>query len=83
MEQSHAGFNIRVAYAAEYPEAYTSEYPYLPIEKSTLNVFTVNFELRKLITNCDPNVDRMTPCLNKEYDKLFGSDFNNAVRKCF
>ena len=70
---------MRVSQEGEYPETFTSEKSYLPIQLSTLNAFTVNFELEQRITNCDSNISRMTTCLDKEYDTMFGSEFNNVV----
>ena len=45
-----------------------------------MNAYTVEFEMRSLITNCNSSITRMTPCLEKAYDKLFGSDYNDIVR---
>ena len=44
-----------------------------------MNAFTVEFEMRSLITNCNSSITRMTPCLEKAYDNLFGSDYNDMV----
>ena len=81
MQQSPAQYNMRISQEGEYPEEFTSEQPYLPIQPSTLNAFTVNFEIGELMTNCDPNFSRMTPCLDKKYDEMFGSGYNDVVRE--
>ena len=66
----------------EYPEYFNSEKPkQLDVEVSTSSAFTVNFELRKLLTNCNSSVTRMTPCLEEAYDNLFGSGYNDKVNK--
>ena len=44
-----------------------------------MSAFTVNFELQKLISKCNSSVTRMTPCLEKAYDNLFGSEYNQMV----
>ena len=44
-----------------------------------MNAYTVEFEMRSLISNCNSSITRMTPCLDKEYDNLFGSDYNDMV----
>ena len=53
---------------------------YQIIKTSTVNAFTVDFELRKLISNCDSSITRMTPCLEKAYAKVFGSGYNDLVK---
>ena len=64
----------------EYPEYFNSEKPkQLDVEVSTSSAFTVNFELRKLLTNCNSSVTRMTPCLEEAYDNLLGSGYNDRV----
>ena len=72
-------FMIRFAQENGYPETYTSIKPYEPIKPNTMNVFTVEFEMRSLISNCNSSITRMTPCLEKAYDNLFGSDYNGMV----
>ena len=72
-------FQIRFAQESEYPETYTSTKPYEIIKPSTMNAFTVEFEMRSLITNCNSSITRMTPCLEKAYDILFGSDYDGIV----
>ena len=74
---------MRISQEGEYPEEFTSEQPYLPIQPSIFNAFTINFEMGKLMTNCDPNISRMTPCLKRRYDEMFGSDYNDVVRKFY
>ena len=70
---------INLAAENEYPEHFNAEKEKRNIQTSTFIAFTVDFELRKLISNCNSSVTRMTPCLEKAYDNLFGSEYNNKV----
>ena len=65
----------------EYPEYFNSEKTKQIVETSTATAFTVNFELRNLLSNCNSSVTRMTPCLEEAYDNLFGSGYNDKVNK--
>ena len=65
----------------EYPEYFNSEKSKQIVETSTASAFTVDFELRKLISNCNSSVTRMTPCLEEAYDNQFGSGYNDRVNK--
>ena len=78
-ELDDSQFQIRFSQENEYPEIYSATKPYEPIKPSTMNAFTVEFDLRSLITNCNSSITRMTPCLEKAYNNLFGSDYNNLV----
>ena len=49
------------------------------IERSTVKAYSLDFELQKLISYCDSNIDSMTPCVLEAYGKMFGSDYNNVV----
>ena len=78
-ELDDSQFQIRFTQENEYPEIYSATKPYAPIKPSTMNAFTVEFDMRSRITNCNSSVARMTPCLEKAYNNLFGSDYNNMV----
>ena len=78
-EVDDSQFQIRFAQESEYPETYTSTKSYAPVKPGTMNAFTVEFEMRSLITNCNSSITRMTPCLEKAYDNLFGSDYNDMA----
>ena len=73
-------FSINLAAENEYPEHFNAEKEKRNIQTSTFIAFTVDFELRKLISNCNSSVTRMTPCLEEAYDNLFGSEYNNMVK---
>ena len=83
-ELDDSQFQIRFSQENEYPEIYSATKPYEPIKPSTMNAFTVEFDMQSIITNCNSSVTRMTPCLEKAYNNLFGSDYNNMVssQKC-
>ena len=72
---------INLASENEYPEQFNAEKEKQNIQTSTVIAFTVDFELRKLISNCNSSVTRMTPCLEEAYDNLFGSEYNHKVNK--
>ena len=78
-ELDDSQFQIRFSQENEYPEIYSATQPYEPIKPNTMNAFTVEFDMRSLITNCNSSVTRMTPCLEKAYNNIFGSDYNNMV----
>ena len=72
---------INLAAENEYPEHFNAEKEKRNIQTSTFIAFTVDFELRKLISNCNSSITRMTPCLEEAYDNLFGSEYNDEVNK--
>ena len=72
---------INLSSENEYPEYFNAEKKKHNLQTSTVIAFTVDFELRKLISNCNSSVTRMTPCLEEAYDNLFGSDYNHKVNK--
>ena len=72
---------INLASENEYPEQFNAEKEKQNIQTSTMSAFTVDFELRKLVSNCNSSVTRMTPCLEEAYDNLFGSEYNHKVNK--
>ena len=74
---------INFASENEYPEYFNAEKEKQNIQTSTFIAFTVDFEVRKLISNCNSSVTRMTPCLEETYDNLFGSEYNNKANKFF
>ena len=74
-------FNINLASENEYPEHFNAEKEKQSIQTSTFIAFTVDFELRKLISNCNSSITRMTPCLEEAYDNLFGSEYNHKVNE--
>jgi hypothetical protein len=67
---------INLASENEYQEHFNEEKEKQNIQTSTFIAFTVDFELQKLISNCNSSVTRMTPCLEEAYDNLFGSEYN-------
>ena len=74
---------INLSSENEYPEYFNAEKKKHNLQTSTVTAFTVDFELRKLISNCNSSVTRMTPCLEEAYDNLFGSEYNNMVTNFF
>ena len=58
--------------------------PASPIEiilPASYNIQILDFELKKKLRKCNPSIDRMTPCVMKNYDRLYGNDFNQIVKK--
>ena len=45
------------------------------------HIQTLDFALKKRLRKCDPSIDRMTPCVMKVYEKLYGHEFNQIVNK--
>ena len=82
-ELDDSQFQIRFTQENEYPEIYSATKPYETIKPNTMNVFTVEFDMQYLISNCNSSISRMTPCLEKAYNNLFGSDYNNVVSSFF
>ena len=72
-------FSIKFFQQNEYIDQYTGIAALESIEQSTVKAYSVNFELQKLISHCDSNIDSMTPCVLEAYDKMFGPDYNNVV----
>ena len=46
-------------------------------------MMTVDAKLRKKLRKCDKNIDRVTPCISKAYDRIFGDDVNKKVKTSF
>ena len=58
--------------------------PASPIEiilPASYNIQILDFALKKKLRKCDPIINRITPCVMKIYDQLYGNDFNQIVKK--
>ena len=58
--------------------------PASPIEiilPASYNIQILDFALKKKLRKCDPIINRMTPCVMKIYDQLYGNDFNQIIKK--
>ena len=64
----------------DYTKAYSAE-SYQIIKPCTCNYFSVEFELNRLVSNCNSENTQITPCLEKAYNNLFGSDYNHMVER--
>lgn len=51
------------------------------IRPSSFNIFTLDFAFKKRLRKCNPNIQRMTPCVQKSYDEKYGNDYNNHFAK--
>ena len=55
--------------------------PMQTILPASYNIRTLDFTLKKRLRKCNPNINQMTPCIMKSYDKLYGHNFNQIVNK--
>ena len=78
-QQDIDAYSIKFLEQNEYIDQYTGEAALESIERSTVKAYSLDFELQKLISYCDSNIDSMTQCVLEAYGKMFGSDYNNVV----
>ena len=48
---------------------------------SSYKILNLDFLLKKKIRQCNSKVTRLTPCIMKSYEKLFGKNYNKEVKK--
>ena len=59
----------------------SSTSPLQSIFPAQIKIQTLDFTLKKRLRKCDPNINRMTPCIMKRYDQLYGQTHNKIVNK--
>ena len=79
MNESNMKYFMKLHPAHESLELLTAHHAFDIIEPTTMNVFGINFGKKKRITNCNPKVQRMTPCVRNVYEEMFGVGYQNIV----
>ena len=51
------------------------------IKPATSNILNLGVKSQSKLRNCDPDTKRMTPCVMKKYDDMFGTHFNKIFKK--
>ena len=59
----------------------SSTSPLQSIFPAQIKIQTLDFTLKKRLRKCDPNINRMTPCIMKRYDQFYGQTHNQIVNK--
>ena len=47
----------------------------------SFKIINLSFVLKKKIRQCNSTITRLTPCVMRGYEKMFGHDFNKEVEK--
>lgn len=72
---------MRVAERGEWAEFFDPEGEYYSIEPGTYSYFNLKMSTIKKMQGCNSTNSKITPCLMNFYDKAFGTDYNDHVKK--
>lgn len=79
MNVSNMKYFAKFTPAYETLEIMSAIKPMEVIEPSTMNVFSIEFGQKTLISNCNSNIMKMTPCVKKWYETNFGTSYENMM----
>ena len=81
MNVSNMKYFAKFSPAYETLEIMSATKPMEVIEPSTMNVYSIEFGQKTLISNCNSNIKRMTPCVKQWYENEtnFGTSYENMV----
>ena len=77
----HSQFMAKFIPENETVAVIASASPMQTILPASYNIQTLDFTLKKRLRKCDPDISRMTPCIMKSYNGLYGQNYNQIVNR--